>query len=75
MPSPTCKVLEIISSYIPREKAVGILDRQLPKCNATADNLTSKEVAGMLDLVLALSLYIPDKSNRIDLKTKLQALA
>lgn len=76
MPSPTYnKVLEIVSSYVPKEKAAGIVDRQLPKCNSTADNLTKKGVQEMMTWLLgAANLYVQDAGSRGSLKAKLEAL-
>ncbi len=76
MPSPVyTKVLDAVCAYVPKEKASGILDRQLPKCNATPDNLTRSGLEQMMTWLLgAASLYIPEASAREALKTKLQAI-
>lgn len=77
MPSPIYnKVVDAVCAYVPKEKAVGIIDRQLPKCNATADNLTRGGLEQMMTwLIGAAGLYIPDAGTRDALKSRLQAIS
>lgn len=76
MPSPTySKVVETLGAFVPKEKAAGIVDRQLPKCNATADNLTRAGLQDMMTWLLgAANLYLPDATQKNALKAKLEAL-
>ena len=77
MPSSTySRTLEAVGKFLPNEKAAGIIERQLPKCNATAENLDRKAMTEMLPwLMRAANLYIPDESNRKGLEDLLRALA
>ncbi len=76
MPSPIyAKVLEAVSTYVPQEKAAGIVDRQLPKCNSTADNLNRAGLDQVMTWLLgAANLYISDAAAREALKSRLQAI-
>jgi len=76
MPSPTYhKALDVLSAYLPKEKATGILDRQLPKCSTTADKLTSAELTQMRTWILgAAGLYIADLGLRNQMQSQLESL-
>lgn len=69
------ELLAAICAYIPREKAEGILNRQLPKVGKTADTLNKEGLKEMQTWIVgAASLYIPDASQREEFKAKLSAI-
>jgi hypothetical protein len=77
MASPTYnQLLTIISGYIDKEKASGILERQVKAKNLLPDTLASKDLAALvIGLSTATSLYVPDAGRKEELKTKLKSLA
>jgi hypothetical protein len=76
MPSPTYNhVLATLSTFIEKEKAAGIFERQLKAKNLAADTLATKDIAAILNtLFTAASLYVPDPARKDILKAKLAAL-
>ena len=69
------ELLRTVSSFLPAEKAVGILGRQLPKCNQTAETLNKAGLKAIRVYVMgAAGLYIPEPARRQALEDKLAAL-
>ncbi len=77
MASPTYnQLLTTIAVYIDKEKATGILDRQIQAKNLKQDTLTTKDIAALVvALSTATSLYVPDAGRKEELKNKLKAMA
>jgi hypothetical protein len=70
------QLLSTISGYIDKEKASGILERQLKAKNLAAETVASKDLAALvIGLTTAASLYVPDAGRKEDLKAKLKAMA
>ena len=76
MASPTYdQLLTTIAKFIEKDKATGILDRQLKAKNLMADTLASKDLSTLLvALSTATSLYVPDATRKEELKSKLKAM-
>lgn len=77
MASPTYnQLLTTIAGFIDKDKATGILDRQLKAKNLLPDTLASKDLAAiMVGLATASSLYVADPGRKDELKTRLKAMA
>ena len=76
MPSPTYnQLLTTIEAYIEKEKAIGIIERQLTAKSLKADTLATKDLATiMIGLSTASSLYVPDAARKEALKAKLKSM-
>ena len=77
MPTPVYNsLLATVSAYVEKEKALGILDRQLKAKNLSPDTLASKDLGALMTaLATAASLYVPDPGRKEELKSKLKAMA
>lgn len=77
MASPTYnQLLSTIAGYIDKEKASGILERQLKAKNLAPETLATKDLAALVvGLSTAASLYVPDAGRKEELKTKLKSMA
>ena len=76
MPSAAyADLLRTLSAFIPAEKALGIVGRQLPKCNQTAETLDKAGLKTIRVYVMgAAGLYIPEPARKKELEDKLAAL-
>jgi hypothetical protein len=76
MASPTYnQLLSTIAGYIDKEKASGILERQLKAKNLMADTLATKDLAALVvGLGTAAALYVPDAGRKEELKNKLKSM-
>ena len=76
MPSAAyADLLRTVSAFVPAEKALGIVGRQVPKCNQTAETLNKAGLKAIRVYVMgAAGLYIPEAGRRQDLEDKLAAL-
>ena len=76
MPSAAyADLLRTVSAFIPAEKALGIVGRQVPKCNQTAETLNKAGLKAIRVYVMgAAGLYIPDSAKKQDMENRLAAL-
>ena len=76
MPSPVYnQILNLIGNYVEKEKAAGVVNRQLSSKGLTPDALATKDLAAVMTAVsTAVGLYVPDPGRRDELKTKLKAM-
>ncbi len=69
-------ILNLISKYMEKDKAVGVVDRQLTSKNLKSDTLATKDLAMVMTAIAtATGLYVPDAVRRDELKAKLRAMA
>ena len=76
MPSAAyADLLRTVSDFVPAEKAMGLVDRQVPKCNQTAETLNKAGLKAIRGYVMgAAGLYIPEPARKKALEDKLAAL-
>ncbi len=69
------QLLTAIAGFIDKDKATGILDRQLKAKNLVAETLASTDLSALIvGLSTAASLYVPDAGRKDELKGKLKAM-
>ena len=69
-------VLNLISKYMDKDKAVGAIERQLTSKSLKAETLATKDLALVMSAIAtATGLYVPDVGRRDELKAKLKAMA
>ena len=69
-------ILKLISNYMEKDKAVGVVERQLTSKNLKAETLATKDLAAVINsIATATGLYVPDPARRDELKGKLKAMA
>lgn len=69
-------ILGLISKYVDREKAEGVIQRQLTSKNLKAETLATKDLATVMTAISTASgLYVPDAGRREELRAKLKAMA
>lgn len=69
------KLLTTAGGYFDKEKAKSVIDRQLPRCNATPDNFTAENLKAIMNFLTgSLSLYVPDQGKRDEMIGKLNSL-
>lgn len=77
MPSPTYEqTIAVLKGYIPEDRAVSVLQRQLERCGATTDNFNSAHYAQVINFIIgAATIYLlGNKLLRDELKDKLRVI-
>lgn len=70
------RLLATVTDYIGADKAVSVIQRQLKRCDGATPETFSKSDLNrlVLYLVLATTLYVPDKARAAELEARLKAL-
>lgn len=77
MPSPTYeKTIAVLKGYIPEDRAISVLQRQLERCGATTDNFDGAHYAQVVNFIIgAATIYLlGNKLLRDELKDKLRVI-
>ena len=71
------QVVGVVSPFIGEEKAKASIGRQLERCQANPDNLTTNHIKEVMNFLIgATTLYLhPDKAKQQELTAKLKSLA
>jgi hypothetical protein len=69
------KLVNTAGGYFEKEKARTVIERQLARCNATADTFNAEHLKTVMNFVVAAtSLYVPDPAKREEMVGNIKKL-